>query len=112
MLALADITADRVKLEIARIALADLASLYRADGSFKPLSELDVDQRATLAGFETIVKNAQAGDGVTDTVLKVKLWDKPKALEMLAKHFGMLTEKVEHSGNILFEWIGDDDKTT
>lgn len=108
MLALADITADRTKLEIARLAFADLASLYNADGSFKKLSELDADQRATLAGFETIVKNAQAGDGVTDTVLKVKLWDKPKALEMLAKHFGMLTEKVEHSGSIAFEWIGDE----
>jgi hypothetical protein len=32
------------------------------------------------------------------------LWDKPKALEMLAKHFGLLLERVEHSGGIELKW--------
>ena len=53
-----------------------------------------------VAGLEVIKKNAAAGDGVVDTVHKVKVVDPVKALEMLAKHFGLLTEKLEHSGSI------------
>ena len=47
------------------------------------------------ASIETIIKNAQAGDGHTDTVLKFRLWSKERALEMLAKHFVLLTEVVQ-----------------
>ena len=36
--------------------------------------------------METLVKNAEAGDGHTDTVLKLKLYDRLKALELLAKY--------------------------
>jgi len=32
---------------------------------------------------------------VTDTVHKFKLWDKVHALEILAKHFKLLVERVE-----------------
>lgn len=109
LLALADITADRTLLEIARLAFGDLASFYLANGKIKPFNMLTSDQRACLAGCETIIKNAQAGDGVTDEVLKIKLWDKPKMLETLAKRFGMLTEKIEHSGEMVIRWEGDAD---
>jgi phage terminase small subunit len=99
-LTIAEITAERTTLEMARCAFADLASYYREDGNFKALHELTVDQRAALAGVETVVKNAAAGDGHTDTVLKIKLWDKPRSLEMLAKHFGLLTDKLDVSGAV------------
>ena len=36
----ADITAERVKLELARVAFADLRSLYRADGTLKAPHEI------------------------------------------------------------------------
>jgi hypothetical protein len=42
-----------------------------------------------------VKKNATAGDGVIDTIHKFKVWDKPKALSDLAKHFGLLVDKVE-----------------
>jgi hypothetical protein len=48
---------------------------------------------ASVIGLEYIVKNAQAGDGVTDLVLKVKRESKLKALELLAKIRGMITDK-------------------
>ena len=38
---------------------------------------------------------AEAGDGHTDTVHKIKIWDKSKNLENLAKHFSLLTEVVK-----------------
>ena len=46
-----------------------------------------------------IIKNARAGDGQhTDEVHKFRLWDKTRALEALAKHFGLVTERLEVSG--------------
>ena len=45
-----------------------------------------------------IIKNAKAGDGQIDEIYKFKLWDKTRALEALAKHFGLLTQRLEMSG--------------
>jgi len=45
-----------------------------------------------VAGFEVLIKNAAAGDGVTDLIHKFRLWDKLRALEMLAKHYALLTD--------------------
>jgi hypothetical protein len=33
-------------------------------------------------------------DGRTDTVVKLGFWSKEKALDMLGKHFGVLTEQI------------------
>lgn len=98
------LSAQRVLEELRRLAFADLGALYDEQGNLKPLHQLTPEQRAPLAGLETVIKNAAAGDGHTDTVLKVKTWDKVRALEQLAKHFGLLTEKVEHSGGLEITW--------
>jgi hypothetical protein len=45
-----------------------------------------------------IIKNAKAGDGQIDEIHKIKLWDKTRALELLAKHFGLVNERLEVSG--------------
>jgi hypothetical protein len=45
-----------------------------------------------FASIEVSIKNTKAGGGHTDEVHKFKLWDKIRALEALAKHFGLLTE--------------------
>jgi len=36
-----------------------------------------------------------AGDGHTDTIHKMKFWPKVHALDLLAKHFALLVEKVD-----------------
>ena len=103
-LALAHITPERTLLEIARVAYADVASFFNDDGTLKKPAELDEDQRATLAGFEACIKNVEAGDGKQDLIHKFKAWDKTRCLEMLAKYFGMLQEKVEHKGELVIRW--------
>ena len=62
-------------------------------------NSLSADEAASIAGLEVIVKNAQAGDGHTDTIHKIKVWDKVRSLEMAAKHFGLLLERVEHTAS-------------
>jgi len=92
----AELSAARVLEELRRLALVDARSFWDEQGRLEPLSELTAEQAAALAGFEVIIKNAKAGDGQTDEIHKIKLWDKTRALELLAKHFKLLTEVHEH----------------
>lgn len=80
--------------EIARVAFVDRRGII-----LKPLADWTADEGALLEGFEVIVKNAAAGDGHTDTVHKVHLAKKLGALEMLAKHFKLLVDRVELTGD-------------
>src|SRR5215475_15718366 len=67
-------------------------TLPAADGNLKPVEDLDDDQAACLASHEVVIKNGKAGDGQTVEIHKIKLWGKMRALELLAKHFGLVTE--------------------
>jgi hypothetical protein len=67
-------------------------------GRLKKPSELTAEQGAALAGFEVLIKNAKASDGQIEEIHKIKLWDKMRALEALAKHFGLVRERLEVSG--------------
>lgn len=91
----ADLSASRVLEELRRLAFADLRRLFDKRGNLKPIHELTADEAACLAGFEVIKKNAEAGDGVIDTIHKVKVLDKTRSLEMLAKHFALLVERIQ-----------------
>ena len=46
------ITAERILAELARIAFFDVRKLLNDDGSMKPISEIDDDTRAGIAGLE------------------------------------------------------------
>ena len=59
------------------------------------MQDLTAEQGACLSSFEVIIKNAAAGDGIVDTIHKIKVWAKTRALEMLAKHFKLLTDVVQ-----------------
>jgi hypothetical protein len=64
------------------------------------LRDLPPEVSAAIASCEVILKNAAAGDGVVDRVLKLKLWDKTKTLNDLARHFALLTDVVQVSGDL------------
>ena len=94
------LTAVRVLEEMRRVALSNVQDLFDEQGNLRPIHTLTRDQAASIAGLEVVKRNLTAGDGQTDTVYKLKAWDKPRTLEMLAKHFGLLTERIEHSGDL------------
>jgi phage terminase small subunit len=99
-----EISAARTLVEIARVGYVDRRSYYHEDGRPKGMHELTPAQGAALADVELLVRNVTAGDGQSDLVHKFKLWDKNKALQMLAQHFGLLVEKVQVSGDISYKW--------
>jgi phage terminase small subunit len=95
-LATAGVSKARLLQELGRIALVNVRDYFDPETKDARLpSDLTDDQGACLAGFEVLIKNAKAGDGVTDTIHKFKLWDKVRALELYMKHYGMLVEKIE-----------------
>ena len=95
------ITGDKVLAEIARIAFSDASDYAQvvaipskkkggpaiAAVSLTPTDQLNPDQKAAIA----VIEETQAG-------VKVRTHDKVKALELLCKHLGLLTEKISVSG--------------
>ena len=92
------ITADRVLLELGRIAFSDIREYYKADGSLKKPHELSDDAAAALSGIET--EELYEGRGQereqTGVVRKIRRFSKEKALELIGKHLGMFEERVKH----------------
>src|SRR5262249_30370038 len=72
-------------------------------GNLRPIAELTADESASIISIDVIRRQSSAGNGSVDTVVRIQLADKIKSLEMLAKHFALLTERVEMSGTLLLE---------
>ncbi len=97
-----NITADNVLKELMRIATADLSGAYDEQGRLKPIHEIPEDTRRAMSGVKVFEEFEGFGaDRVKiGEVREVKFWDKPKSLEILARHLKLLTDKVEVSGSV------------
>ena len=73
----------------------DIRQLLNEQGNFKQIHELTEEQAWCIAGAEVIVKNAEAGDGHTDKVLKLKFINRDRYVELAARHQGMLNDKLD-----------------
>lgn len=103
-----EITQDRVLLEIARIALLDPQAFYNADGSLKPVQELDKDTAATITSVE-VEEDIVTIDGetkITGRTKKLKMADKVAALTLAARHLGMLTDKIDLKAAVTLNGLG------
>lgn len=92
------INADWVLSRLGAEVEADLADLYREDGSVKPVHEWPLIWRQGLvAGVE--VERLAEGIG---TVTKIKISDRIKRIDLIGKHIDVqaFKEKVEHTGAI------------
>lgn len=66
--------------EMARV---NYRQFFDAQGNLLPPGEWSEAMGLALSGLEVIIKNAQAGDGVTDTVHKLRLVDRTRVLDMV-----------------------------
>lgn len=94
------ISQDRVLQELARVAFFDPRRLLMPDGSLRPLSELDDDTAAAVAGLDIVEEFEGRGEsrervGFTK---KVKVAGKVEALALAMRHLGMLRDRVELTG--------------
>lgn len=99
----AEIKAEDVLAELKRLAFSDLGEAFDATGALKAIRDMPDDTRRAISGAEVVMRSC--GDGeAPEVVRKIKLWDKLKALELLAKHLGLCREQVEHSGGVHVTW--------
>lgn len=100
------ITQKRVLEEYAKVAFLDIRKYYTVDGALKPIRELDDDAAGALAGVEVYEEKTGEEDvEATGSTKKIKTYDKVKALDSLARHLGMFTDKmdVNLSGQIVWQ---------
>src|SRR3990167_1372293 len=95
---------DRALREAARLAYSDVRQLFDQQGQLLPVHKWPDGLAAAIGGIEVIKRNADSADGETDDVIKVKVWDKGKALEMLFKHMNLFKEQIELSGGVTIKW--------
>ena len=93
-----EITADRVLEGLAAVAFGDLRTLFSDTGALISPSDLPDAAAKMLAGIE--VSTVNRGEGDVEHVAKVKTNDRLKALELLGKHLGMFTDKLEVTGSV------------
>lgn len=94
-----EITADRVLTELGKLAFLDIRKAFNADGSMKPLDQFDDETAAAIAGLEVYEELDPDGVVVLGRVKKLKLSDKISALTLLARHLGMLNDKLTLKGD-------------
>lgn len=92
------IDADWVLARLGAEVEADLADLYREDGSVKPVHEWPLIWRQGLvAGVEV----ERIGEGA-GTVTKLKISERIKRIDLIGKHIDVqaFKERIEHTGGL------------
>ena len=103
----AGLTIERTLREVARLAYFDPRKLLNDDGSPKPITELDDDTAACLAGLD--IQEQFEGSGADRVfvgyVKKYKIADKNSALDKAMKHLGLFekdnAQKVDPFAELL-----------
>ncbi len=86
------INADRVLMELGRLGFADITDIV--DAATGELREgVSKDDAAAVASIR--VKR-----GADFTEREVRLWDKNRSLELLGKHLGLFTERMQIEGGV------------
>lgn len=95
-----ELTTESVIKSLAQAVHFDPRKLYNADGTLKPIHELDDDTAAALSGFEVTEETIGRGNQ-RETVgytKKVKWLDKNVSREQAMKHLGLYKQDNEQKG--------------
>ena len=98
------ITKDRVLQEIALIAFSNLQDLVEMNADGDTTINLKGIARDQAAALGEVSISTKGGKNKVKTA-KIRLHDKLAALEKLAKHLGLLKDKVEHTGVLTLEQL-------
>ena len=93
-----NMNADAVIREVSRLASYDPRKFFDDDGRIKPISEIDDDTAAAIAGFETVHKIVGDEKDGCVVLTKVKMADKSRNLELMAKILRLYAELKEVTG--------------
>jgi hypothetical protein len=82
------IVSRRARSLLVIIGFGDVGDLFDADGLLKPMATLTPEQRALIAGIDVMQETEHRG-----RVIKVRLRDQLRALELLARHKAMFPKE-------------------
>lgn len=100
-----EVSAERVLLELARIAFVNPQSFFDDNGQLLEITKMPEDAARALSGFDVEVKTtAYADEEITTTTIKPRMWNKLEALKLLMSHLGMNLpgDKLKLSGSVNF----------
>ena len=102
------VTPEMVIQGFANGAFADLAECYAKDGSLKNIHDIPKPVRMAIAGLEVDEIFIGSGEDRVHTghTKKLKMWDKHKNLDSLAKHFGLYDADKSNQANVKFVVCG------
>jgi phage terminase small subunit len=102
------ITPEKVIQGFADLAFADISECYNEDGILKNIHDIPKSCRAALAGIEVFEEFGGKGENKVylGQTKKVRMWDKHKGLDSLAKHFGLYDADKSNRDNIKFVVCG------
>lgn len=104
------VAADRVLLELARIAFFDVRKLFHSDGSPKRVDEVDGDTIAALTSIEIIdCRGAETGNA---RVLRFRMADKLSALDKCMRHLGLYHQASQTSKSEAQPRFGEEQRAT
>lgn len=85
-----ELNAERVLRPLAEIAETDILGAFNEDGTFKQLKDIPAHLRRAIASIEV-----EEMFGVKGRVVKLKLWPKVQALDLLGKNQKLWTDKLD-----------------
>jgi phage terminase small subunit len=95
-------TADKVISELYHLICFDPAIIYDENNCLKDIASIPKEARKSIASIEVFEEYQKAENGRGKELIgftkKVKFWDKTKIIELMGKHFRLLTDKTEVSG--------------
>lgn len=95
--------ADRTMREVAKIAFGDPRKMFDSQGRLLPPSEYSEDDAAMLSGVKTrriVEKDPNSNALVQVEIQEVRLADKMGGLLLMARHLGILNDKLDVNVNV------------
>jgi hypothetical protein len=99
---------DDVVHEAAILAFSDPTAIFDDQGQLLPVTRWPMRARRSISSIEVVTKKGQGGEDA-HRVTRVRFHDKGRALELLARHLGMLIVRQEIGGPGAFASLSDDE---
>ncbi|MEP3276971.1 MAG: terminase small subunit [Stappiaceae bacterium] len=92
-----EISAERVLQAIAQVAFGDIRGMFDSAGNLLKPHQWDPDTAAVVAGIDIVTESR--GEGQVQHIAKIKRADRLRALDQLARHFGLYNDKLDVTVN-------------